>query len=65
MFIDPVVHFGGDEVQGNCWDKKASNKDWMSKNNVPNYQALQEYFRKRQKQIWRSFSNKTLSYWAN
>lgn len=65
MFIDPVVHFGGDEVQGDCWDKKPSIKEWMNKNNIPNYKALQEYFRERQKKIWKSFSNKTLSYWAN
>lgn len=37
MFIDPVVHFGGDEVQKECWDTKPSIKEWMNKNNVPNY----------------------------
>ena len=37
----------------------------MSKNNISSYTALQEYFRKRQKQIWKTFSNKTLTYWAN
>lgn len=65
LFIDPVVHFGGDEVNTKCWESKSSIKEWMNKNNIPNYAALQEYFRKRQKQIWKTFSNKTLSYWAN
>lgn len=65
MFIDPVVHLGGDEVNTNCWNSKPSIKTWMTKNNISTYTALQEYFRKRQKQIWKTFSNKTLTYWAN
>lgn len=37
----------------------------MKKNNILTYTALQEYFRKKQKEIWRTISNKTISYWAN
>lgn len=65
MFIDQVVHFGGDEVTTSCWDKRPSIKEWMGKNNISNYSDLQVYYRTRQKELWRKISNKNASYWAN
>lgn len=65
MFIDSVVHFGGDEVELLCWDLRPSIKEWMIKNKIPTYKDLEIYYRNRQKQIWRKISNKTASYWAN
>lgn len=65
LFIDPVIHFGGDEVEYKCWDKKPSIKEWMAKNNVKDYDALSVYYRQRQKKIWKTISTKAVSYWAN
>jgi len=65
MFIDSVVHLGGDEVSLDCWDKRPAIKEWMAKNKIASYNDLQTYYRTRQKQIWRKISNKTASYWAN
>ena len=36
-FDDPYIHFGGDEVEEDCWDRKPSIKEWMKDNNIPNY----------------------------
>lgn len=65
LFIDPVVHFGGDEVEASCWDKRPSIKEWMAKNNIKSYDALQVYYRQKQKAIWKTISTKAVSYWAN
>lgn len=64
-FLDNYIHFGGDEVDLNCWERKPSIKQFMIKNNIPSYYELEIYFRQKQKKLWRSFSNKKVIYWAN
>lgn len=66
MFIDPVMHLGGDEVDTVCWDKRPEILVWMAQNGIKDYHELQIYYRNRQKQIWRNISKtKNASYWAN
>ena len=43
----PFVHFGGDEVIKSCWDSRPSIKEFMEKNNITDYDALQVYYRVR------------------
>lgn len=37
LFSDELFHFGGDEVEGNCWDQRPEIKDFMTKNNISDY----------------------------
>ena len=39
-FTDNYVHFGGDEIEEDCYDKKPSIMDWMIKNNISSYKNL-------------------------
>ena len=36
-FPDSLVHFGGDEVEGWCWDKRPSIATWMNAHNMANH----------------------------
>jgi hexosaminidase len=65
MFIDPIMHFGGDEVDLSCWNQRPEIKQWMTKNNLSSYDDLQIYYRNKQKLIWRKISTKNVVYWAN
>lgn len=65
-FIDSFVHFGGDEIVENCYSRKPAIKEWMDKNNITTYLQLSNYYRKRQKTMWRNISAfKKAIYWAN
>lgn len=65
-FEDPYVHFGGDETVNSCWDFKPSIKEWMVKNNIPTYNDLSIWYRRKQKSLWRTLSTtKKVIYWAN
>jgi hexosaminidase len=65
-FEDPYIHFGGDEVEYSCWNKKPSIKEWMNENNISDYVSLSKYYRTRQKAVWRTISKTKKSiYWAN
>lgn len=65
-FIDSYVHFGGDEIDPSCWDQRPAIKSFMEKNNITTYQGLEIYFRKREKNLWRTINKqKKVIYWAN
>lgn len=49
IFTDKYVHLGGDEVDFDVWDKVPAIKEWMSKNNIADYDELQVYYRKKQR----------------
>lgn len=41
LFVDsPFVHFGGDEVETSCYNKRPEIKDFMAKNNISDYEEL-------------------------
>lgn len=63
----PYIHFGGDEVVKSCYDSRPSIKEFMDKNNIPDYTALEVYYRQRQKSIWVNEvkSKKSVLYWYN
>lgn len=44
VFPDHYVHIGGDEVGFECWQSNAEIGDYMAKNNVENYQMLEEIY---------------------
>jgi len=64
-FDDPYIHFGGDEIDPECWDKRPSIQEWMDQNNISNYEDLSIYYRIKQKEIFRRNSTKKVIYWAN
>jgi N-acetyl-beta-hexosaminidase len=39
------IHFGGDEVDTSCWDSRPEIKEFMEKNGIPDYVALETYYR--------------------
>ena len=63
-FIDNYVHFGGDEIWLDCFNERPEIKKWMEANNIPTYVALEAYYRKRQKNIWREKTKKKAIYWV-
>lgn len=65
LFPDPLLHLGGDEVQQSCWDQRPAIKQFMEQHGLPDYNALELYYRRRQKQVLRALTNRTLLYWAN
>ena len=65
VFEDPYIHFGGDEVDQECWDKRPSIRQWMDQNNIKTYEELSVYYRIRQKEIYRKDFSKKVIYWAN
>nr|WP_262910939.1 beta-N-acetylhexosaminidase [Sphingobacterium sp. SRCM116780] len=44
LFPGQYVHFGGDEVRHDLWEKEPHVIDFMQKNNLKNVQELQSYF---------------------
>eukprot|EP00026_Physarum_polycephalum_P006240 Phypoly_transcript_06282.p1 GENE.Phypoly_transcript_06282~~Phypoly_transcript_06282.p1 ORF type:complete len:551 (+),score=47.63 Phypoly_transcript_06282:60-1655(+) len=44
LFMDDFIHFGGDEVQYECWNMTPSVVQWMKDNDVPSFQQLEQYF---------------------
>lgn len=44
VFTQGYFHFGGDEINQNCWDKRPAIKEWMRTNNISDYFHLQSYF---------------------
>jgi hexosaminidase len=65
-FTDDYTHFGGDEVNYNCWGTRDKIVEWMKGNNIADFKALSIYFRQRQKKLWRTISpTKKVIYWAN
>ncbi|KAJ6649281.1 Beta-hexosaminidase subunit beta [Pseudolycoriella hygida] len=44
VFPDNYVHIGGDEVGFECWESNPEIKDFMNKNNVTNYEMLEEIY---------------------
>ena len=65
-FPDGYIHFGGDEIEEECYDKKPSIMEWMLKNNISSYKDLEIYYRKKEKSVWRNISSsKKAIYWAN
>jgi len=66
LFDDNYVHFGGDEVEYDCWNKRPSIKEWMKQRNIPTYKDLTIWYRQQQKKVWRNLTaNKKVIYWAN
>lgn len=65
-FKDPFVHLGGDEVAEECWDERPAIKEFMRKNNIPDYLALQTYYIKRVRDMFTQLDNKKKAvYWSN
>lgn len=66
IFDDSYVHFGGDEVEYDCWNQRSHIKDFMKEKNISTYKDLTIWYRQQQKKIWRNLtSNKKVIYWAN
>ncbi|EGR34752.1 hypothetical protein IMG5_002250 [Ichthyophthirius multifiliis] len=59
------VHFGGDEVDEQCWDQRVTIKQFMEQKKISTYSQLQDYYRFEQKKLWRNISKKPVIYWAN
>jgi len=38
MFVDDLIHMGGDEVSGKCWETRPSIKEYMAKHNISDYE---------------------------
>jgi hexosaminidase len=65
-FPDAYVHFGGDEVEYDCWGDRPAILEWMKEHGIADFKALSVDFRERQKQLWRDIhGNKKVIYWAN
>lgn len=59
----PYIHLGGDEVFSACWDKRPAIKEFMAKNNIASYGALQMYWRKQLKSVLSA--GKKVVFWRN
>lgn len=57
------LHLGGDEVFGSCWNLRPAIKTYMTKHGIVDYNELQVYYRRRQKEA--IASPRTKIYWAN
>lgn len=66
FYTAQYVHFGGDEVEQGCWDKRPEIATFMKANNISDYSELEVYYRLRQKSIWKTINaTKSVIYWAN
>lgn len=44
LFMDDHIHFGSDEVVYQCWNLSQQVVDWMTENNVPTFNLVEQYF---------------------
>ncbi|EAR96206.1 glycosyl hydrolase family 20 beta-N-acetylhexosaminidase family protein (macronuclear) [Tetrahymena thermophila SB210] len=66
FYTAKYVHFGGDEVEEQCWNKRPEIKEFMNQNNISTYTDLQNYYRKNQVNIWKSINaTKPAIFWAD
>lgn len=64
QFPDEYLHAGGDEVNTGCWDQRPHIKEFMARNGIPSYQALEVYWRKLEKKDLRKVTNRSLIFWT-
>lgn len=66
-FSDEYAHFGGDEIEYDCWDNNEKISKYMKDNNITDAEELSVIFRQRQKKMWRDKISKTKKaiYWSN
>jgi len=62
LFPDPYLHIGGDEVEGSEWKTNQGIQEYMSKNGIPDNQALQAYFNKRILKILTKYGKKMVGW---
>ena len=66
IFTDDYVHFGGDEIEEECFDERPSIKQWMDEHGFKTYKELEIFYREKQKSLWREITpSKKAIYWAN
>lgn len=66
-FPDNYVHFGGDEIDLDCWDQRPSIAKFMEEHSIKTFRDLEVYYREEQKRRFRKSisSTKKVIYWAN
>jgi N-acetyl-beta-hexosaminidase len=52
-FSDDYAHFGGDEVEYDCWENDERISKYMKDNNIKDAYELSVKFRQQQKTMWR------------
>lgn len=66
-FGDEYAHFGGDEIEYDCWDNNEKISQYMRENNITDAEELSVIFRQKQKKMWREKISQTKKaiYWSN
>ncbi len=62
LFPDEYIHIGGDEVNGVQWKKSEKIKKFMKKNNIKDFEELQQYFNRKIFKILRKRGKKIIGW---